>query len=130
MDYCENGVLANGFLLKAEKDQGSGDDTGANAVCLQCDDMQRCSSKGSWGEWLGTIGCPKGSYSTGWRQNVEDRLVLRDDTALDNVEYICRDIESWRRTKKIKAKAEEWGRWNGFQECKVEINGDDDAALR
>ncbi|XP_065054736.1 perforin-like protein 1 [Rhopilema esculentum] len=140
MDYCDNGVFANGFLLKAEKPQGSSDDTGANAVCLQCGDRQKCSNKGPWGDWSDKISCPEGSYLSGWRQNVEDPIGKRDDTALDNVEYRCRDIETWKQTKQIKTKAEEWGRWSRFQECRrgeficgiktrVESPGGDDTAL-
>ncbi|XP_065055518.1 uncharacterized protein LOC135684006 isoform X2 [Rhopilema esculentum] len=143
MDYCKDGRFASGFLLKAEKNQNSGDDTGANAVCLHCGDDEVCSTKGPWGDWSELIKCPDGSFISGWRQNVEDPRgwgLLKDDSALDNVEYKCRDKDTWEETETIKTPAEEWGRWSRFEECprgeficgistRVESPGGDDTAL-
>ncbi len=99
VENCRNGIFATGFLLRAEKYQGAGDDSGANAVCLKCDDQDVCSKMGNEGEWSPEpYMCPKGSYLSGWRQNVEPLKgwgLLRDDTALNNVEYKCRDAQTW-----------------------------------
>eukprot|EP00795_Rhopilema_esculentum_P015659 gene15659-6945_t len=143
MDFCNDGKFATGFFLRAEKEQGAGDDTGANAVCLQCGDKEVCSKEGKWGEWSDEISCPTGSFISGWRQNVEDkqgRGVQKDDTALNNVEYRCRDKNTWEGTGNIKTNAKEWGKWSRLVECsrgqficgiktRVEKPGGDDTAL-
>lgn len=142
-EFCKNGVFARGFLLKAEKYRGAGDDTGANAVCLKCDNSDICSKKGQWGTWSDPFLCPKNSFMTGWKQNVQDHKgwgLLRDDTALDNVQYKCRDIDTWEETAILKGEAKERGRWSRFTECptgeficgietRVRDPGGDDTAL-
>ena len=117
MEYCRNGVFAKGFLLIAEGSQGSGDDTGANGVCLKCDDSDVCSKIGTWGRWSEAQLCGEGAFLSGWRQNVEGSQGSGDDTALDNVEYRCRDIETWTAKENLKTNAEEWGKWSRWKEC-------------
>ena len=139
-EYCEGGIFAKGFTFRVEKDIGSGDDTGGNAVCLRCGDVDVCSKEGYWGTWSDPQICPRNSFLSGWRQNVEKLQWLGDDTALDNVEYRCRDIETWQHTKDMKVDASEWGTWSRWKECprgeficgietKVEDPGGDDTAL-
>ena len=98
-----------------------GDDTAANAICIICDETeQKCSRKGLWGEWSSPFECPIGSYLAGWRQNVEADKgwgLLADDTALNNVEYECRDLETWDVTTKLKGNGFEWGSWSRFKRC-------------
>ena len=51
---------------------------------------------------------------------MEDYLgwgMAKDDTSLDNVEYRCRDIETWDMKGELKTKAAEWGRWSRWTEC-------------
>eukprot|EP00795_Rhopilema_esculentum_P015657 gene15657-6942_t len=143
MDYCKDGIFANGYLLKAEQKRGIKDDSGANAVCLACDEQQVCSNKGPRGVWSDMYRCPRGSFLSGWRQNVEDPRrwgLLKDDTALDNVEYKCRDLITWKETERMKGQGIERGRWSRFTECprgqficgiktRVESPGGDDTAL-
>ena len=121
MDVCSNGRFSQGFTIRVEGTQGSGDDTAANAVCLTCDETEeRCSSKGPWGEWSDQYKCPVGSYLSGWRQNVEANKgwgLLADDTGLNNVEYECRDLETWEETKKLKGNGQSWGTWSKFKRC-------------
>ena len=139
-EYCKNGVFAKGFTFRAEAGQGRGDDSGGNAVCLRCGRTDVCSKQGKWGAWSEAEMCPKDSFLTGWRQNVEGEQGNGDDTALDNVEYRCRDIESWEQTKDLKVEALEWGTWSRWKECpegeficgietKVEDPDGDDTAL-
>lgn len=116
-EYCAGGVFASGFTLRAEESQKAGDDTGANGVCIRCGDKDVCSKYGQWGQWSDVQLCPKGSFLTGWRQNVEDNQGNGDDTALDNVEYRCRDLKTWEVTDTLKTNAEEWGRWSRWKEC-------------
>ena len=123
MDVCTKGAFAQGFTLKvAEKDSFLlGDDTAANAICITCDETEeRCSKKGLRGDWSSPFKCPTGSYLTGWRQNVETELgwgLLADDTGLNNVEYECRDLETWEETKILKGNGYEWGSWSRFTRC-------------
>ena len=143
MENCKNGVLASGFSIRAQKEGGGAfyDDTGANAVCIKCDTTNVCSKKSPWGTWSGPHNCPENSYLSGWRQNVEEKQGwATDDTSLNNVEYKCRDIETWEETDVIKGQAKEWGKWSLFVECpkgfficgintRVEDNTYDDTAL-
>ena len=116
-EYCENGVFARGFIFRAEKWEKDQDDTGGNAVCLKCGDEDVCSKMAVWGTWREPQICPDGSYLSGWRQNVEPSQGRSDDTALDNVEYRCRDAENWGRTEDMKVEANEWGTWSRWKEC-------------
>ena len=120
MDICENGAFSSGFQLRVAKKEGAGDDTAANAICIICNEWEeQCSTKGLWGAWK-AFKCPEGSYLTGWRQNVEANKgwgLLADDTALNNVEYECRDLESWTVTKKLMGNGYDWGSWTRFKRC-------------
>ena len=121
MDICNKGAFSSGFILRVSPHEGTGDDTAANAICIICNESEeRCSKKGLWGDWSDPFKCPKGSYLTGWRQNVEankDGGLIADDTALNNVEYECRDLERWTVTKKIMGNGFEWGTWSRFKRC-------------
>eukprot|EP00112_Aurelia_sp_Birch-Aquarium-sp1_P022331 Seg626.10 transcript_id=Seg626.10/GoldUCD/mRNA.D3Y31 product="Vitelline membrane outer layer protein 1" protein_id=Seg626.10/GoldUCD/D3Y31 len=120
MQYCQNGVFADGFVLRAQKYVGSkkkDDDTGANAVCILCNGEYECSKKGSWGKWSDPFKCHKGSFLYGWRQNVEPWKSGRDDTSLNNVEYKCKNMATGKVTKTMKANGHEWGSWSRFQGC-------------
>ena len=116
-EYCGKNVFANGFIFKAEESQGKGDDTGGNGVCLKCAGRDVCSTIGDWGDWSEPQICPEGSFITGWRQNVERDQGHGDDSALDNVEYRCRDILTWEQTEDMKWPAIEWGTWSRWKEC-------------
>lgn len=121
MDTCDKGSFASSFSIKVDERQFAGDDTAANAICISCKlDEQRCSKKGLWGEWSMPHECPKGSYLTGWRQNVEANKgwgLLADDTALNNVEYECRDLETWEKTGTLKGEGQDWGDWSMYVRC-------------
>ena len=121
MGICANGAFSSGFKLKVAKEEGAGDDTAANAICIKCSEAdEECSSKGLWGDWSSDFNCPEGSYLAGWKQNVladQGGGLLADDTALNNVEYECRDLESWDATKKLKGNGYDWGTWSRFKRC-------------
>ena len=120
-ETCTKGAFSSGFVIRVDKREFAGDDTAANAVCIICNESeQRCSRKGLWGDWSSPFKCPKGSYLAGWRQNVTPNQgwgLLADDTALNNVEYECRDLESWEETQKLKGNGFEWGSWSRFKRC-------------
>ena len=121
-EYCKNGVFASGFLLRAQKYiSKKADDTGANAVCLKCgDSTDVCSKMAQWGKWKNLQECPAGSYLSGWRQNVEAPLgggLSEDDTSLNNVEYKCRDGDTWALKKVLRVEASIFGKWSRWREC-------------
>ena len=118
-EYCRGGIFASGFTFSFEESQGSGeDDTGGNTVCLKCHHDDVCSKHGHWGDWSEPQMCPANSFLSGWKQNVEGRQGNGDDTALDNVEYRCRDIETWQLTEDLKVNdVAEWGTWSRWKEC-------------
>ena len=137
MQYCKNGIFADGFLIKAEQPSNY-DESGANAVCITCKGEYKCSKTQKWGTWSEIYKCPQGSFLYGWRQNVEG--VVRDNSALDNVEYKCKDLETGKVTKTMKGNGYEWGKWSRFQGCpenqficgintKVEDENSDNSAL-
>ena len=121
MDICDKAAFSSGFTLKVAPKEGGGDDTAANAICIICSETEeRCSKKGLWGSWSKSFMCPKGSYLTGWRQNVEANKgwgLLADDTALNNVEYECRDLEKWTVTKTLQGNGYDWGTWSRYKRC-------------
>ena len=117
MEVCRDGVIARGFTFRFEEPQGRSDDTAGNSICLKCGYNDICSKQGNWGEWSEAQLCPQNSFLSGWRQNVEGEQGGGDDTSLDNVEYRCRDIETWERKKDMKVDATEWGIWSRWEEC-------------
>ena len=84
---------------------------------MKCHHDDVCSKHGNWGDWSEPQICPANSFLSGWRQNVEGRQGNGDDTALDNVEYRCRNVKTWQLTKDLKVEAEEWGTWSRWKEC-------------
>ena len=117
-EFCKGGVFASGFTFRADKRKEVDDNTGGNAVCLRCGDEDVCSKMAVFGEWSEAQLCPEGSYLSGWRQNVQPAQGSSvDDTGLDNVEYRCRDAESWRQVKDMKVEAIELGTWSRWKEC-------------
>lgn len=122
MEHCRNGYFASEFQLKAEPWESNNDDTGANAVSIKCSDNNNvCSKMGPWGVWGKVHKCPKGSFLSGWRQNVEASLGGDgDDTSLANVQYKCRDGETWEVTSgdnDMMGQGANYGRWSRFKEC-------------
>eukprot|EP00112_Aurelia_sp_Birch-Aquarium-sp1_P001729 Seg1189.2 transcript_id=Seg1189.2/GoldUCD/mRNA.D3Y31 product="Vitelline membrane outer layer protein 1-like" protein_id=Seg1189.2/GoldUCD/D3Y31 len=139
MQYCPNGVFADGFIIRAQQPSND-DETGANAVCITCKDQYVCSKEASWGAWSEEYKCPKGSFLYAWRQNVERERDATDQSALDNVEYKCKNMDTGEVTKKMKGNGYEWGIWSRFKGCpanqficgintKVEDPNSDDSAL-
>ncbi|KAI4887796.1 hypothetical protein NFI96_024754 [Prochilodus magdalenae] len=88
--WCSSGFLV-AFKLRAEGDQGSGDDTAANNINFKCTgDTEELEGSGtSWGEW--------GSWSDycnaicGIQTKVEIPQGSEDDTTLNDVKFFCCD---------------------------------------
>ncbi len=95
---CPVGTYANGFQLKVEGFQGSGDDTGANSLKFRCSDgysMIEAPGGGPWGNWSsllevahsGALPRPQIWAICGVRAKFENHVGGRDDTALNNLEF-------------------------------------------
>eukprot|EP00933_Yihiella_yeosuensis_P084866 TRINITY_DN995_c0_g1_i2.p1 TRINITY_DN995_c0_g1~~TRINITY_DN995_c0_g1_i2.p1 ORF type:complete len:587 (-),score=94.50 TRINITY_DN995_c0_g1_i2:197-1957(-) len=63
---------------------------------------------GSWGDW---DKCAAGGKITGFKQKVEGKQGLRDDTAMNAVEFQCEDGAT------VKSSTSEWGSWSGWVSC-------------
>ena len=94
MQNCKGRDFITGFKLKVERSQGSGDDTGANNLTVQCNNSyQVTSSNGaSWGSWSPIRSCPAGQAISGLRVRVERKLGKGDDTALNDVHFYCSNL--------------------------------------
>ncbi|XP_045623447.1 vitelline membrane outer layer protein 1 homolog [Procambarus clarkii] len=86
----------NGYDLKSHADEGAiGDNTAANALRMYCiDESEYLEAPGNkWGHWLGPSFCRSGMAVCGIMTRVqEDQGGLSDDTALNDVRFLCCDL--------------------------------------
>uniref|UniRef100_A0A803SVR3 Vitelline membrane outer layer 1 homolog n=1 Tax=Anolis carolinensis TaxID=28377 RepID=A0A803SVR3_ANOCA len=88
--FCSKGY-AKGFSIKVEGNQGKGDDTGLNGIRLHCTNGEVIQSKsGLQGKWSKIKYCPKGNLVS-FSLRVEGNQGKGDDTAANNVQFMCRD---------------------------------------
>nr|XP_008175664.1 vitelline membrane outer layer protein 1 homolog [Chrysemys picta bellii] len=87
---CPGNSFAIGFSLKVELPQLAGDDTALNGIRLLCSDGSTIQSNvGPWGSWGPVKKCPSGQRLTQFRLRVEPCRGLKDDTAANNIEFVC-----------------------------------------
>ncbi|KAK3576978.1 hypothetical protein CHS0354_005981 [Potamilus streckersoni] len=62
--FCADGSFAVGYNMKIELNQNAGDDSGLNAILLQCEFVEGSryggqvgSGEGTWGNWMGWTRC-------------------------------------------------------------------------
>ncbi|KAH0625146.1 hypothetical protein JD844_033298 [Phrynosoma platyrhinos] len=86
---CPQGNL-NAFTLNVEPPKGAGDDTAANNIQFSCTDGSKLKGEakewGKYGEW--SKQCPAGGIC-GIQTKVEPPQGIRDDTALNDVQFFC-----------------------------------------
>jgi hypothetical protein len=121
MQECPPGSYAYGIAMKSESSQGSGDDTAANGVRLDCYTKAGTysgsvtSSQQKWGSWRGTAVCPTFSNPIAAQQiRVEAPRLDNDDTTLNSVSVYCKGFH-WITPPT----ATSWGSWWEAAYCPV-----------
>uniref|UniRef100_A0A3B4DWZ1 Vitelline membrane outer layer protein 1 homolog n=1 Tax=Pygocentrus nattereri TaxID=42514 RepID=A0A3B4DWZ1_PYGNA len=90
--WCPSGMLMS-FQLRVEGPQGDGDDTAASNIMFECSrDVRNLVGEGtSWGEWGGWSKYCRGKGFCGIETKVEGPQGSGDDTALNDVRFLCCD---------------------------------------
>jgi hypothetical protein len=116
--YCPAGSYAIGYKMRVEGRQGSGDDTGLNAVELTCAPWgsTRFSyarlHQGLWGEWFSEARCSAGPIS-GMEMLFEGSQGSDgDDTGANDLKAMCLSGQEIHA-----AGGTPWGSWRGYQYC-------------
>ena len=97
MQYCPAGSYAAGYSERIEGSQGSGDDTGLNAIAIECVNKATGAwtdsitpHAGFWGSWSQTRRCNiAGGFFTGADLKFERPQGSGDDTAANAVDFYC-----------------------------------------
>nr|XP_006114689.1 vitelline membrane outer layer protein 1 homolog isoform X1 [Pelodiscus sinensis] len=114
---CPKGSFADGFAIKVQTPQLTGDDTALNGIRLSCSDGTTIQSNvGPWGHWSQMKKCPPGKRLTQFRLRVEKCQGLKDDTAANNIKFYCTD------GTELQGAGRCWGTW-GPQSLSCGQNG-------
>ncbi|KAL5252678.1 hypothetical protein ACHWQZ_G015450 [Mnemiopsis leidyi] len=106
-----DGSYAVSFSQKVEANQGSGDDSAVNGVCLQCSDGKNvCSTVGPWGTWASSSECPAGFSAADIK--VEPKQGEGDDSATNGLKLFCSSGGSH-----VTPNMGPWGTWWGRKSC-------------
>ncbi|XP_064079441.1 vitelline membrane outer layer protein 1-like [Macrobrachium nipponense] len=93
--HCHSGYLI-GYDLKVHQDAGAlGDNTAANGLKMWCSgDTEPLEAPGNhWGHYIGKSACRPGMVICGLMTRVqEEQGALSDDTALNDVKFLCCDL--------------------------------------
>ncbi len=118
MQYCPEGSYAGGYSERIEGSQGSGDDTGLNAIAVECVNKATGAwtdtltpHAGFWGSWSQTRRCSvQGGFFTGSDLKFERPQGSGDDTAANAVDFYCNVGQAF-------GPARGWGEWQPKASC-------------
>ena len=114
LETCPYGTLITGFRLRVEPNQGSGDDTAANAIEVRCSDGTTLRPHdGHWGDWTSWSTCPDGYAVAGLQTRVEEGA--NDDSALNDVNMLCREVVA--ELPLLGQSPTSWGKWGPMETC-------------
>ncbi|XP_044856386.1 mucin-2-like [Mauremys mutica] len=89
-ESCPGNSFAVGFSLKVQWPRHARDNTALNGIRLLCSNGRTIQSNvGPWGWWGRVKKCPSGQRLTQFRLRVEPCRGLKDDTAANNIEFVC-----------------------------------------
>ncbi|RMS91806.1 metallophosphoesterase [Pseudomonas coronafaciens] len=90
---CSSPNYINGFSIRAQSSQGSGDDTAVNAIAMHCfRGSELHSNEGNWGHWYEYALCPSNEAVVGYQLKMQPSQGSgnhQDDTAVDSVRLFC-----------------------------------------
>ncbi|KAM9450373.1 vitelline membrane outer layer protein 1-like [Clarias gariepinus] len=88
--WCSSGGVLTSFQLRVEGPQRFGDDTAANNIKFKCSSGEILTGDGmSWGRWGEWSACCHGEKICGIQTRVERPQRVKDDTALNDVQFYC-----------------------------------------
>jgi len=116
MEYCgdKKGVgHAVSYKLRVESNQGRGDDTALNTICLTCSGGDEvCSKLGFWGKWYNETDITCSGGFNEFKFLFEDKQWSWDDTAANNIQLRCNNSGKWAKTMASQNNTG-WGAWWG-----------------
>ncbi|WP_420876248.1 hypothetical protein [Pseudomonas kermanshahensis] len=125
--YCPYGTFANGFQIKLEGQQGSGDDTAMNGLWLVCKGATGGaehviqSGMGDWGKPVEpTQKCPAGEFLFSYELREEPhRGPNHDDTSANGLRFGCRPYGSDQEIPSGTPLSQPgfWGDWRPRSKC-------------
>uniref|UniRef100_A0A8C5M6X5 Vitelline membrane outer layer protein 1 homolog n=1 Tax=Leptobrachium leishanense TaxID=445787 RepID=A0A8C5M6X5_9ANUR len=112
------------IYYQVEQIQLLGDDTALNGISLRCasvlppnEETSINSTVGQWGTWGKVLQCKRG-FLSGFALRVEEHQVLRDNTAANNIKFVCSDGNT------IEGYGLSWGTYGEWSEkCRMGICG-------
>ena len=111
-EYCPNGGFATSFKQRVEANQGGGDDSALNGICLICSQGGViCSTVGPWGSWAESSTCSSGFNAFNLKS--EEEQGGWDDSAANEVILYCSSSGAGYQT----SNAGPWGGWTGYKRC-------------
>jgi len=116
LDLCPPGQYVVGFALKSEKNRGVHDDTALNGVRLRCNGGGTVASTvQKWGHWTPEQVCHGGAVY-GFQIQIESVRGVKDDTAANNVNLVCK-IGGHHRILHGRSLTH-WGKWSHWLKCR------------
>lgn len=99
--FCPESMAAYGYKIGFEPSQGGGDDTGLNALAINCKKVNEWRIPNNWIEIEGPFSkkettpayCPGKTFISGLLTKIEASQGNKDDTALNDIAFSCSNIK-------------------------------------